>query len=70
MYTDKEELDKFRDEVEKHIVRLQNYVYGSSYGSNKEWRESNQPAKIVHTDLLHDLKHLRETLDYLYELGR
>ena len=66
LYVDDKSFDEFVDMLKTHEIKLDKFIYGSSGTSNHADFESlPKSLQIIHTDALHDLKHLIMTLDYL-----
>ena len=66
LYVDDKSFDEFVDMLKTHEIKLDNFIYDSSGPSNHADFESlPKSLQIIHTDALHDLKHLIMTLDYL-----
>ena len=66
LYVDDKTFNEFVDMLKTHESKLDKFIYGSSGPSNHADFESlPKSLQIIHTDALHDLKHLIMTLDYL-----
>ena len=71
LYVDDKSFDEFVDMLKTHEIKLDKFIYGSSGTSNHADFESlPKSLQIIHTDALHDLKHLIMTLDYLKRMQR
>ena len=65
-YVDDKSFDEFVDMLKTHEIKLDKFIYGSSGPSNHaDFEGLPKTLQIIHTDALHDLKHLIITLDYL-----
>ena len=65
-YVDDKSFDEFVDMLKTHEIKLDKFIYGSSGTSNHaDYEALPKSLQIIHTDALHDLKHLIMTLDYL-----
>ena len=66
LYVDDKSFDEFVDMLKTHEIKLDKFIYGSSGPSNHtDFEGLPKSLQIIHTDALHDLKHLIITLDYL-----
>ena len=69
LYVDDKTFDEFVDMLKVHEIKLDNFIYDSSEPSNHEDYEAlPQVLQIIHSDALHDLKHLIRTLNYLKQM--
>lgn len=69
LYVDDKSFDEFFDMLKTHEIKLDNFIYGSSGPSNHaDFEALPKILQIVHTDALHDLKHLIITLNYLKQM--
>ena len=66
LYVDDKSFDEFVDMLKTHEIKLDKFIYGSSGPSNHaDYEALPKSLQIIHSDALHDLKHLIITLDYL-----
>ena len=69
LYVDDKSLDEFVDMLKTHEVKLDKFIYGSSGPSNHaDYEALPKILQIIHTDALHDLKHLIITLNCLKQM--
>ena len=69
LYVDDKAFDEFVDMLKTHEIKLDKFIYGSSGPSNHaDYEALPKILKIIHTDTLHDLKHLIITLNYLKQM--
>ena len=68
-YVDDKSFDEFVDMLKTHEIKLDKFIYGSSGPSNHaDYEALPKILQIIHTDALHDLKHLIITLNYLKQM--
>ena len=66
LYVDDKSFDEFVDMLKMHEIKLDKFIYGSSGPSNHaDFEALPKILQIIHTDALHDLKHLIMTFDCL-----
>ena len=66
LYVDDKSFNEFVDMLKTHEIKLDKFIYGSSGTSNHaDYEALPKSLQIIHTDALHDLKHLIMTLDCL-----
>ena len=66
LYVDDKSFNEFVDMLKTHEIKLDKFIYGSSGTSNHaDYEALPKSLQIIHTDALHDLKHLIMTLDHL-----
>ena len=71
LYVDDKSFNEFVDMLKTHEIKLDKFIYGSSGTSNHaDYEGLPKSLQIIHTDALHDLKHLIMTLDYLKRMQR
>ena len=71
LYVDDKSFNEFVDMLKTHEIKLDKFIYGSSGTSNHaDYEVLPKSLQIIHTDALHDLKHLIMTLDYLKRMQR
>ena len=69
LYVDDKAFDEFVDMLKTHEIKLDKFIYGSSGPSNHaDFEALPKILQIIHTDALHDLKHLIITLNYLKQM--
>ena len=69
LYVDDKSFDEFVDMLKIHEIKLDKFIYGSSGPSNHtDYEALPQVLQIIHSDALHDLKHLIRTLNYLKQM--
>ena len=66
LYEDDEAFDEFLDLLKTHEIKFDNFIYDSSGPSHHaDYEALPQVLQIIHSNALHDLKHLISTLNYL-----
>ena len=71
LYVDDKSFDEFVDMLKTHEIKLDKFIYGSSGTSNHaDYEALPKSLQIIHTDALHDLKHLIMTFDCLKRMQR
>lgn len=66
LYVDDKSFDEFVDMLKTHEIKLDNFIYDSSgFSHHEDYEALPQVLQIIHSDALHDLKHLINTLNYL-----
>ena len=71
LYVDDKSFDEFVDMLKTHEIKLDKFIYGSSGPSNHaDYEALPKSLQIIHTDALHDLKHLIMTFDCLKRMKR
>ena len=71
LYVDDKSFAEFVDMLKTHEIKLDKFIYGSSGPSNHaDYEALPKSLQIIHSDALHDLKHLIMTLDYLKRMQR
>ena len=69
IYVDDKAFDEFVDMLKTHEIKLDKFIYGSSGPSNHaDFEALPKILQIIHTDALHDLKHLIIKLNYLKQM--
>ena len=69
LYVDDKTFDEFVDMLKVHEIKLDNFIYDSSGPSHHaDYEALPQVLQIIHSDALHDLKHLIRTLNYLKQM--
>ena len=69
LYVDDKSFDEFVEMLKTHEIKLDNFIYDSSGTTHHEDYEAlPQVLQIIHSDALHDLKHLIRTLNYLKQM--
>ena len=71
LYVDDKSLDEFVDMLKTHEIKLDKFIYGSSGPSNHaDYEALPKSLQIIHSDALHDLKHLIMTFDCLKRMQK